>query len=419
MTQTRSPAGFRDYIPPADAPRSIQLAESDTYQWAGHRCSEPFMIGWMKAWKERYDQPYKGITTDGKVIPNLFRLADKNENFRAPTHAVKAAQNAINVASEEEREKLLRPVDAPEWRFWMNPEIYVFKHGVRLEEASKDLVAALHVLMQASLSAEGYEKAHGCMKVNQFLGEVVNGTKVLNENSYNFVIFGTPSPEEPWGWQIFGHHLCMNCFMVGTQMVVSPVFMGAEPNIIDAGPHEGLELFVDQEQTALSLMQSLDPEVQKDVQIYKKLSGDEYPPGRWHRADQRHLGGAFQDNRIVPYEGVRVTTFSEPQQDAVRKLVKLSLNYLPEKALASHLEQIASHWNDTWFCWIGGFGDRDAFYYKVHSPVIMVEFDHHSGVFLNNKEPLPFHIHTLVRTPNGNDYGKQLLRQHQERKNRV
>jgi hypothetical protein len=207
--------------------------------------------------------------------------------------------------------------------------------------------------------------------------------------------------------------------MVGTQMVVSPVFMGAEPNIIDAGPHEGLELFVDQEQTALSLMQSLDPEVQKDVQIYKKLSGDEYPPGRWHRADQRHLGGAFQDNRIVPYEGVRVTTFSEPQQHAVRKLVKLSLNYLPEKALASHLEQIASHWDDTWFCWIGGFGDRDAFYYKVHSPVIMVEFDHHSGVFLNNKEPLPFHIHTLVRTPNGNDYGKQLLRQHQERKNRV
>ena len=83
------------------------------------------MIGWMKAWNERYDQPYKGITADGKVIPNLFRLADKHENFGAPIPAVEAAQNAINVASEEEREKLLRRVDAPEWRFWMNPEIYV------------------------------------------------------------------------------------------------------------------------------------------------------------------------------------------------------------------------------------------------------------------------------------------------------
>lgn len=42
----------------------------------------------------------------------------------------------------------------------------------------------------------------------------------------------------------------------------------------------------------------------------------------------------------------------------------------------------------------------------------MVEFDHHSGVFLTNKDPLPFHIHTLVRTPNGNDYGKELLNQY-------
>ncbi|XEV04695.1 hypothetical protein FSHL1_009982 [Fusarium sambucinum] len=418
MAATRPPAGFRDYIPPSDAPRSIQLAESDHYQWATHRCSEPFMIGWLKSWKELYDQPYKGITTDGNVIPNLFRLADMDQDFGAPSYAAKVARDAIDIASAEEKEKLLRPVDAPEWRFWLNPEIYAFRHGIRLEEASKDLVAALHNLMKASLSKEGYEKAHGCMKVNQFLGEVVNGSKVLNENSFNFVIFGTPSQGEPWGWQIFGHHLCMNCFMVGTQMVISPVFMGAEPNIIDQGPHEGLELFVDQEQTALRLMQSFDASIQKDVQIYKKLSGPEYPPGRWHRADQRHLGGAFQDNRIIPYEGVKVSTFSKSQQDVVRNLVQLSLNYLPEKALAAHLREIDTHWDNTWFCWIGGYGDRDAFYYKVHSPVIMVEFDHHSGVFLNNKEPLPFHIHTLVRTPNGNDYGKQLLRQYQDRKDR-
>ncbi|KAM0189111.1 hypothetical protein ACHAPI_010256 [Fusarium lateritium] len=419
MTIHRPPAGYREYIPPADVLRSKQLRESDTYQWAGLRCSEPFMIGWMKAWKELYDEPYKGITTDGNVIPDLFRIADEGEDFGASTQSAKVAQGAIRVASAEEKEKLLRPVDAPEWRFWLNPEIYAFRHGIRFEEASPDLVTGLHDLMRASLSAEGYKKAHGCMKVNQFLGEVVNGTKVLNENSYNFVIFGTPSLEEPWGWQIFGHHLCMNCFMVGTQTVISPVFMGAEPNIIDAGPNEGLELFMDQEQTALDLMQSLDPMVQKDVQIYKRLSGPEYPPGRWHRADQRHLGGAFQDNRIVPYEGVKVSNFSNSQQDAVRKLVQLSLNYLPEKALAAHLKDITSHWDETWFCWIGGFGDSDAFYYKVHSPVIMVEFDHHSGVFLNNKDPLPFHIHTLVRTPNGNDYGKELLRQYQERKSRV
>jgi hypothetical protein len=44
--------------------------------------------------------------------------------------------------------------------------------------------------------------------------------------------------------------------------------------------------------------------------------------------------------------------------------------------------------------------------------VIMVEFDHHSGVWLSNQQPAKCHIHTIVRTPNGNDYGKDLLRQH-------
>jgi hypothetical protein len=36
----------------------------------------------------------------------------------------------------------------------------------------------------------------------------------------------------------------------------------------------------------------------------------------------------------------------------------------------------------------------------------------HRGIFLENNEPEKFHVHTMVRTPNGNDYGKDLLRQH-------
>jgi len=50
------------------------------------------------------------------------------------------------------------------------------------------------------------------------------------------------------------------------------------------------------------------------------------------------------------------------------------------------------------------------FYYKIHSPVVMLEFDHHSGVFLTNDEPRKCHVHTIARTPNGNDYGRELLR---------
>ena len=60
---------------------------------------------------------------------------------------------------------------------------------------------------------------------------------------------------------------------------------------------------------------------------------------------------------------------------------------------------------------MGGNEDDSVFYYRIHSPVILVEFDHR-GHRLDNDQPSRNHIHTVVRTPNGNDYGKDLLRQH-------
>ena len=350
--------GFREYIPPPDVPRSKELAVSDTYEWAKLRCSEPFMIGWMEQWKTMYREPYKGITVDGNVIPDLYPLGEKTATSSTPTEAMtKLAQQLLYLTPPEERKAVIKPLAAPEWRAWGNPEIYISRHGIRLEETSDKVVNVVHDLMRASLLSAGYAKARGCMKVNQFLGETVNGTKVLNEKSYNFCIFGTPSASEPWGWHIFGHHFCMNCLVIKGQIVISPVFMGAEPNVIDVGPDKGTELFTDQEKLVLKLMRSMDSAMLKSVRIFEQLSGLEYPLGRFHRADQRHLGGAFQDNRVIPYEGAKVSTLSEAQQDMVRGLLMLSLNYLPDSALKTRMAEIAAHWMDTYFAWIGGLGE--------------------------------------------------------------
>ncbi len=63
---------------------------------------------------------------------------------------------------------------------------------------------------------------------------------------------------------------------------------------------------------------------------------------------------------------------------------------------------------------MGGFAEDSVFYYRIHSPVALIEFDHQNGIVLDNDKPSRHHIHTIVRTPNGNDYGKDLLRQHRE-----
>jgi hypothetical protein len=46
---------------------------------------------------------------------------------------------------------------------------------------------------------------------------------------------------------------------------------------------------------------------------------------------------------------------------------------------------------------------------------VLIEFDHHPGIVFDNLTPSPHHIHSIIRTPNGGDYGTDLLRQHHER----
>jgi hypothetical protein len=136
------------------------------------------------------------------------------------------------------------------------------------------------------------------------------------------------------------------------------------------------------------------------------------PPGRWHFADQLQLGGAYRDNRIVPMEGVPGDQLTNLQRRNLTDLIEAYIAPLPDGPRGVRLEQIERHLSETHFCWIGGFNENSAFYYRIQSPVIFIEFDHHSGVFLTNEEPADFHVHTIVRTPNGNDYGIDLLRLH-------
>jgi hypothetical protein len=171
-------------------------------------------------------------------------------------------------------------------------------------------------------------------------------------------------------------------------------------------------MFEDEELRGLSFMTSLSPLQRQQAIIYNSSVGGDLPEGRRHKADQLHLGGAMQDNRIIPYEGLAGRNMTSAQKRDLLSLVATYVAPLPEGPSKARLEEVERHIDDTFFCWIGGTGEDDTFYYRIQSPVVMIEFDHHSGVFLTNPLPAKFHIHTLVRTPNGNDYGLDLLRLH-------
>ncbi|KAH6950287.1 hypothetical protein BKA56DRAFT_606726 [Ilyonectria sp. MPI-CAGE-AT-0026] len=356
------------------------------------------------AWKGSLEAPFYGVTSDGVKREGLYPLQDEG----APTKEMVEA--ALNVKQGLSDEKLIvsRDLDSEEWRKWSNAEIVLFECGVRLEHLDSGKVDLVLALLKASLSEKGYEKVRGGMKTNKFLGEICGREAILNELSYWFTLFGEPSETEPWGFMFFGHHVCLNVFVYRQQMVIGPVFLGAEPCVIDAGPDDGTELFGQEGDLGLKLMQSLSPEVQGKAQVYAQLEDPAMPGGRWHPADQRHMAGAFQDNRMIPYEGVPVTDMTEEQQEMVVAIAAAFVVLLPAKPFEFRVKQIRAFLSETYFSWIGGFGSTDAFYYRIQSPVALFEFDHHSGVFLTNEEPAKYHIHTIQRLPNGNDYGREI-----------
>lgn len=337
--------------------------------------------------------------------PGLFKLQDEGipiQQIVDATHAV------VTSLDEKQSSRIKLHIDSPEWRTWSNPEFLLSDKGVRLDELSEDVRIKVMDVLKATLSPEGYAKAVGAMRINGFLGELVKSPAVMNEFSYNFVLFGEPSATGPWGFSFYGHHLCLNIFFYKTQIVISPWFTGAEPNLIDDGPYKGTRILEAEEKLGLQLMQSLNPEEQARARIYQEMKDPAMPRGRWNHDDQRHLCGAYRDNRVVPYEGILVSQMNEKQQSLVMDIFDQYLLYLPQTARNIRLENYKSWFGETYFSWIGHFGDNDPFYYRIQSPVVIIEFDHHSGVFLTNKEPAKFHIHTLLRTPNAGDYGMAL-----------
>jgi hypothetical protein len=242
------------------------------------------------------------------------------------------------------------------------------------------------------------------MKTDQTLRELNNDNPIYDEELYFFTIMGKPSMTKAWGWQIDGHHLVINYFILGDQVVMTPTFMGGEPIITTSGKYKGNVIFQDEQNIGLKFMQSLSAEQQKGA----TLSLDK---GRNNIAAE-----AFSDSKTVDFQGLSTAQMTVEQKGKLLDLAKQYISNMENGHAKVKMEDIKKHLDNTWFAWIGKT-DKDAvFYYRIHSPVVLIEFDHQApiGIPGQGREATKNHIHTIVRTPNGNDYGKDLLKQHLE-----
>lgn len=345
--------------------------------------------------------PFRGVTANGTVVPNLFEIRSTGVS----TEPVRTAVSAfLKTLTPEQRKKAMFPVDSVEWRKWANQHVY-YRDGVSFEEMDDAQREAAFAMLEASLSAKGLKLSRDIMRLNQTLAEL-NGNNFVEygEWKYFITVMGEPSAAEPWGWQLDGHHLNLNYFVLGDQVVMTPAFWGSEPTIARSGKYAGTSILQDEQDRGLQMVRALNPEQRSQAILQTTKTGNNI------------LAQAFSDNLVLDYAGVKVSTFSAAQKKQLLDLIGLYVGNLREGHARVHMSEVERHLDSTYFAWIGGTDDDSVYYYRVHSPVILIEFDHETPVNLRHLRPdgRPYreHVHSVVRTPNGNDYGKDLLRQH-------
>jgi hypothetical protein len=244
------------------------------------------------------------------------------------------------------------------------------------------------------------------MRLNQELGRLLGDRypDTLSEFCYWLTIFGDVSLDGAWGWQLQGHHVDLHCVFARGAVSMTPTFLGCE--------FDGEELFSPHRLRAVELMAALNPLHRDTAVLHGSMLSAQLPPDLAGRVDGRHRAGAGRDNLTLPYEGLCADRLTPGQRELILGLLDVYIEGLPEPARQARADQLRRHAGETYLSWIGPYDGASAFYYRLHSPAILVEYDNHSGVFLDNDEPEPFHVHTIVRTPNGGDYGHDLLTDH-------
>ena len=345
-------------------------------------------------------EPFVGLTADGTVESGLYELGRSGVDT---ADVRQAAVRFLGALSAEQKQRSLFAVEDSEWRNWANVHRFA-RQGVSMLELSEAQRELAYNLLQTALSERGYSTSRDIMRLNHTIAELVNNFDEYGEHLYFFTFMGEPSATEPWGWQLDGHHLVVNYFVVGDQVVMTPVFMGSEPVSADAGKYQGTEIMQPEQELALAFMQSLDSSQRTAATLSAEKQRGE------NEAEM------MSDNVTVAYAGLRATELSAAQREALVELIGLYVGNMDDGHAALRMEEIMAHMDRTWFAWKGGTAADSVFYYRVHSPVIYLEFDHQGPVALGGSRELATrnHIHSVVRTPNGNDYGKDLLRQHLE-----
>jgi hypothetical protein len=277
------------------------------------------------------------------------------------------------------------------------------RKGVSFGEMSTEQRVLAHHLIQSPLSSQGYLKAAGIMRVDEILKDLAGGARsdtlpIFGQDKYWIGIFGNPSADEVWGWQLDGHHLALNFTVVGDEIAVTPAFLGSDPAEIRSGLDAGWYVLAKENTRGRQLFESLDKSQRSKALLEGKTPGDV-------------IAGPGRADKLKTITGLPAAEMTAQQRRLLMRLLHEYLDNLePDLAAAQAVRIDAAGTDKMHFSWSGTEAGKPC-YYRIHGPTILIEFDNN---YPPGQQQGPInHIHTVWRETE-RDYGEDLLRKHYE-----
>jgi hypothetical protein len=272
------------------------------------------------------------------------------------------------------------------------------RKGLPFKEMTPPQKHLAHALLSAGLSQRGYIKAVSIMSLDDVLRLLENGTgPVRDSERYFFSIFGEPSETGTWGYRVEGHHVSQNFTIVNGKVQVAPAFFGANPAEVREGPRKGLRVLGREEDLGRAFVQSLTAEQKKTAIV----SAD--APGEILTGPARKAALKGQAS------GIAASKLTSPQRTLLQNLLDEYCNNVPEQVAQGREEQIKKAGGNLYFAWAGGEAVGQPHYYRIQSPVFLIEYD--------DTQNGANHIHTVWRDIEG-DFGLDLLKEHYQSSHR-
>lgn len=309
---------------------------------------------------------------DISTKPSIVALATVMKNFRTALSSELLADASF-------------PLGHKESYSWTNlpPGTDEDRGGIRFGELSVNQLTRFYEVLSVFLSDNGYTKVSLITKdTEKSLSDI--SPSFWASNPYHIALFGNPETDGSWGFQLDGHHLALNFLVHGDAVSIVPALIGTAPAIID-----GTVVLEDERGKAFALLNSLN-ENQKKKAIQKGRRGLQVGAGRSTDPFLNHDYSEFVGI------GLKVSEMNDTQKENLRKLIKTYVYNLEAEFANIWMTDIDVGLDDTYFAWIGGTMPNDPIYYRVFNPAIWIEFNNESGLD---------HIHTIIRSPDGKDYG--------------